>query len=73
MKLLDEEENAVGAGVHNDDQVSVGILQKVGQNHIIRKVQNDVVLRFRDIPTVTLNFSSRIPQTQALMKDPFVR
>ena len=44
MKLLDEEENVVGASVHNDDQVSVSILQEVGQNHIIRKVQNNVVL-----------------------------
>ena len=45
MKLLDEKENVVGASVHNNDQVSVSILQKVGQNHIIGKMQNDVVLR----------------------------
>lgn len=44
MKLLDKEENVVGASVHNDNQVSVSNLQEVGQNHIIGKMQNDVVL-----------------------------
>ena len=73
MKLLDKEENVVGASVHNDNQVSVSILQEVGQNHIIGKVQNDVVLRWRDKGILTLNLRRRIPQTQSLMKDPFSR
>ena len=73
MELFNEEEKVVGARVHNDDQVSVSVLQKVGQNHIIRKVQNDIVLRCRSNAALTLNFSSKMPQTQTLMKDPFVR
>ena len=73
MELFNEEENVVGARVHNDDQVSVSVLQEVGQNHIIRKVQNDVVLQCRYAAALTLNFSSKMPHTQALMKDPFVR
>ena len=73
MKLLDKEVNVVGASVHNDNQVSVSILQEVGQNHIIGKVQNDVVLRWRDKGILTLNLRRRTPQTQALMKDPFSR